>query len=169
MYYTYTDGTIDVANLDGSAQTVFKSGLNGLFDVEIGPANAKLYWIQDTTGPQGLLRRANLDGTGGINDLLASGTNRFSNGIDFDPVDQKLYYSVQNVNGSVNTPLGLGRVNADGTGNQILLNDLDGINYIEVVHLPQQAAAVPEPASLALACVGLLGMLGYRWGRKPAV
>src|SRR5262249_10814352 len=127
MFYTYSDGTlavsgIDVANLDGTGQAVLKSGLPGLFDVEIDAAGGKLYWNQDTTGPQGLLRRANFDGTGSIDDLLASGANRFSNGIDFDPVDQKLYYSVQHVNGNVITPLGLGRVNADGTGNQILLN-----------------------------------------------
>ncbi len=169
MYYTFTDGTIDVANLDGTSPGVFKSGLSSLHDVEIDAAGGKLYWNQDTTGPQGLLRRTNLDGTGGIQDLLASGTNRFPDGINFDPVDQKLYYYLANVSGPVITPLGLGRVNADGTGNQIVLNDLDGINYIEVLHLPQEAAAVPEPGTLALAGAGLLSLLGYRWGRKPTV
>lgn len=163
LYYTFTDGTINVANLDGTGSTVFKSGLNGLFDVEIDPAGGKLYWSQDSPQPPGLLRRANLDGTGGIQDLLASGANRFSNGINFDPVDQRLYYSLQNTSGGVNTPLGLGRVNADGSGNQIILTD--GItNYIAVLHLAQQGAAVPEPATLALFGAVLAALLGVGVG-----
>ena len=158
LFYAVGD-IIGVSNLDGTGQTVLKTLPTGSspHDVEIDTAAMKLYWNQDSPGnvANRLLRSTNLDGTGTITDILAAGaSNRFPNGINFDSVNQALYYT-----SSSNTagPFGMFRVNPDGTGNRLIVNDGNGINYMEVLH----TSAVPEPGPLALMCLGAITVFGY--------
>jgi hypothetical protein len=48
-------------------------------------------------------------------------------------------------------------INADGSGFQHILTDLDAINYIRFV-----PASVPEPASLTLVVFGAVSLFVYR-------
>ena len=93
--------------------------------------------------------------SGAIN---SAGTNLLNNGINFDLANQKLYYALGSTSGN---PLGMFRINPDGTGNQFILNDGDGFNYIEVLN----PSAVPEPLSLVMLGTGILAVLGYVWHR----
>ncbi len=146
LYFTDNEQSFDaigVANLDGTNRSTLITLPTGSdpFDVEIDVANGKIYWNQYggvLNDPAfRLIRRANLDGTG-IEDLVSAGSNLFNNSIHFDTADQKIYYALASTSG---TPLGVYRANADGTGQESVLNDGDGFNYLEVLHTAAPNAA----------------------------
>jgi hypothetical protein len=170
LYWADEGNAIHVANLDGSGQSIFKTLPSGAFpfDVESDPANGKLYWDQYSPGNNAnrLIRSANLDGSGSIQDLVSASPNRFQNGFDFDTINQKLYYALQPESGG-GTNLGLYQANADGTGQQIVLSEsaagVGAFNYMEVLH------TIPEPGTMTLMVLSAIPLLGYRWLRSPSV
>jgi len=166
LYFAAGNG-IDIANLDGSGLSVFKSLTNGEspFDVHVDPIGGKLYWDQQSADfTQRTIRSANLDGTGPITDILSGSPGLINNGFAFDPVSGKLYYSLVS-NTSPFPVLGLYQANADGSGQRQVISGPVGpgaYNYIAVVR------PVPEPASVALMCVGVIATLAYRRDRPGA-
>jgi len=127
-----SENTIEVANENGSGRSIFRSVPESLpFDVEIDLVERRLYWNE-----YGHTRyvRANLDGTGVVDPVFAS-TNGGGNGIHFDQIGRKFYFSSGSTNES--SSIYLNRVNPDGSGFETVLTDLGRVNYITVVYPSQ--------------------------------
>jgi hypothetical protein len=87
--------------------------------------------------------------------------------VDFDDVDNFVlglndaaaYKSMFGISSSVGG-------DTDGDGDHDF-DDIDGFVTIVVAHMNAHAATVPEPSTLVLAAIGLLGAGGYRWRKRP--
>jgi hypothetical protein len=87
--------------------------------------------------------------------------------VDFDDVDNFVlglndaaaYKSMFGISSSVGG-------DTDGDGDHDF-DDIDGFVTIVVAHMNAHAATVPEPSTLVLAAIGLLGAGGYRCRKRP--
>src|SRR5581483_8587089 len=112
--------------------SVFKSLPTGAnpFDVEINPADGMLYWNE--TGNSNRIRRTRLDGSGAI-ETVASFSYNLTNGLAVDSRSGVIYYTTYTFE--------IRQINTDGTGASVLVPDLYGTNYLEVLHLPTSNTA----------------------------
>ncbi|MBX9585437.1 MAG: PEP-CTERM sorting domain-containing protein [Gemmataceae bacterium] len=153
--YWSEDDSIWVANLDGTGAAVSRALPAGSDpqEVEIDTRGGMLYWNE----PDGLLRRARLNGRGSIQNILSTAPNGNS-GLSVDPSSKTIFFTLTPPAGR---PPGLYQANLNGSGLGYVLNDADGINYVEGIRF--LTAVVPEPASFVLAGVGAAGAAAARW------
>ena len=169
--YWNEEGTIQVANYNGSGQQTLISSVGSSRSMAIDSAGHKLYW----TSSAGAIRRVNLDGTG-FEDLVFGLPDPL--GIALDPENDRMWWTdysegtiVQaTLDGSEMTtiltgldePLQLAYLPPDGIG--------DGKLYVvsdpEIISIPVPATSVWGAAGLAVLLV-LLSTLALR--RRAAI
>jgi GEVED domain/Domain of unknown function DUF11/Secretion system C-terminal sorting domain len=107
---------IHVANLDGSAQADFVTGLDDPVGVTIDPAGGKIYWTDSGTLK---VQRASLADGSGVEDVVTTEA-RFPAGIAVDGVGGKVYWADLDFSG----PTTLKRANLDGSSIEGVLSGL---------------------------------------------
>jgi hypothetical protein len=153
FFFTYGSSpaasSIKVANLDGSGVSTFKSLPSSAapFDVEMDTTTGRLYWNEYGANPNQMSRTL-IDGSGPVQSVFTL-TNRFRNGFYFDMLDQKFYYG-EVVNDPTNgqATLVFSRA-ADGSTEQLLFSEPEGLNYIELIR-PKASLAVDLYAGLSI-------------------
>ena len=190
MYFTDPgDGTIRSANLDGTGmQTIYTDLVYRPYRIALDVPSGQMYWTSNTASVLftiGKVQRATLAG-GSVADIVPVGS--YLRDLALDLVNNKIYWSnsgdnriqqanldgtgavniktgVQNVNGLAVDPIGsrlfysdyftdtIHRTNLDGSGDVTIVNTgliaTNGLDYV-----------VPEPATLGLAVIGGIAMLG---------
>jgi hypothetical protein len=89
--YDYWNENIHVANMDGSNQSVLIPGVWG-YAIQIDTKNNKLYFDDQTSGDEGELKVANLDGS---NIQTIDNTPTRIHGIAVDAAKSKLYWTAR--------------------------------------------------------------------------
>jgi hypothetical protein len=133
--YLTQAGQIAVANLDGTDAATFVTLAAGSqpFDIELDPLNNMLYWNEYAFGSfaNQAIRRTTAGSAGPVETIFqpANSAQGLANGMDFDPVDNVLYFAS---GGAASN--GLSRINPDGSNYQLVLTNSDGINYVSAAH-----------------------------------
>jgi DNA-binding beta-propeller fold protein YncE len=112
-FYEVNHENLYIANLDGTDTTRLITGVYG-YAIFVDGVNGKIYFDDQNSGTGGMLKRANLDGTG-IEDIDNAETRIY--GIDIDYDANKLYWSSRDL-GEIY------RANLDGTGKEVLKSGL---------------------------------------------
>lgn len=112
-FYDVNAENLYVANLDGTNPTVLIPGVYG-YVIFVDTVNDKIYFDDQNSGTAGMLKRADLDGTGIID---IDDTQSRIYGIDIDKDANKLYWSARDL-GEIY------RASLDGTGKEILKTGL---------------------------------------------
>ncbi len=131
-------GSIKRANLDGSNVEEVWTGLCGPAGIALDVDDGKVYWTEWGAAPglvsvsikcTGKVRRANLDGSGDITDLVEDLCGPAGIALDVD--DGKMYWSSGRAYASVQLATAVSckiqRANLDGSGIQTLLDENDGL------------------------------------------
>lgn len=177
--------TIDTAG-DPTVSTLLFGGLDK--PVAIDVVGSQIYWSEVSSS--GRIRRSDLDGSNAV--TLLTGSQSY----DFEVTDQYIYLSttfgeVKRANldgtGLVTLATGLGLANGiDVTDNaiyvsqyqfpsQIVRMDLDGGNLAQMYEAPADGSvvrgvavlvAVPEPSTIALSVLGLIGVAAVSRRRR---
>lgn len=110
----YSGGTISTANTDGSNFKTFRSGLESPMGMAIDYQEKQIYWTTNDA-----IERANLDDDNpNQKETFASGIANDPEGIAIDQENRRVYWSCYDG--------GLWRKNLDGTGETIIIPDVDG-------------------------------------------
>lgn len=110
----YSGGTISTANTDGSNFKTFRSGLESPMGMAIDYQEKQIYWTTNDA-----IERANLDDDNpNQKETFASGIANDPEGIAIDHENRRVYWSCYDG--------GLWRKNLDGTGETIIIPDVDG-------------------------------------------
>jgi hypothetical protein len=158
IYWTDAfDHMIMSANLDGTGQQVILRGLNEPSSIAVDPNSGKLYW----TDWNATIHVANLDGSDAQILLNAPAVLSYGNGdLALDVNDGKLFWEKDFWNAGVYQQIW--SVNLDGSNPQEVLGGFDFLGGIAVgpdpVSQPTIPAAIPEPATLGLAALGVLAL-----------
>ncbi len=150
MYWADTTDGIFMANLDGTNKVPVpisgSTDLGALQAIAVDPIAQKIYWTDQ--GGAGKLKRANLDGT--MSEDLVSGLSN-PREVEVDLANGKVYWT---------TAGKIERANLDGTGREDVVIGLV-FSYA--------LAITPEPSTITLAGMGLIGLLAYGWRRRRQV
>lgn len=110
----YSGGTISSANTDGSNFKTFRSGLENPMGIAIDYEENKIYWTTNDA-----IQRANLDDDSPTQkETFASGIANDPEGVAIDHENRRIYWSCYDG--------GLWRKNLNGTGETVLIPDVDG-------------------------------------------
>ncbi len=112
-FYEVNAENLYVANLDGTNAEILISGVYG-YAIFVDTVNHKLYFDDQNSGTNGMLKRANLDGSG-ITQIDDAETRIY--GIDIDYDNSKVYWSARDL-GEIY------RANLDGTSKEVLKTGL---------------------------------------------
>ena len=156
-------GSICRAELDGSnpAEVIVNTGMNEApWGIELDPVGEMLYWAQPTTEK---IFKASTDGSG-VAVLWETDEKPRPEQLHFDATGKRLYFT--DVGYIVEDPmyvenLAIRSINLDGGDEQEIVqltNDM-----VRGLSVPN---TVPEPSTLALAALGLLGLLLRAWWRR---
>jgi sugar lactone lactonase YvrE len=114
LYWSAWD-SVGVAGLDGSASTVLYSGLGDPRSIAVDPTNGHLFWAEAASRR---IQRANLDGSGGLTDIVTTGVS-LPSGLAVDVTAGFLYWTDPGTGNISRTAL-------DGTGLTVLLTGAPG-------------------------------------------
>lgn len=134
IYYATHNGRIKSAGLDGSTISDFAILASSAdeFDVEFDSSLNRVYWNEYARASVSnqKIRWQSADTASGIQTVLAPPPNGLNNGMHFDGVDQKVYFSAHE------NPARIQRCNADGSGFETVVPATNAlvVNYVEVVH-----------------------------------
>ncbi len=143
-------GSIQRSNLDGTDRETLLTGVDESTGLAIDAIQGKMYWTEATTHR---IQSANLDGTS-VTDVLTGIVEPTQ--IDLNLSEGKIYWTTGGGPG-VNAIL---RANLDGSGVETLVSG---------VGAPFGIAVTPEPSSVVLAALGLVGLVAwFRRQLRPA-
>lgn len=137
MLYWVGGNQLNRAAIDGTEYKVLVPDLDAPDGLTLDLVNNVVYWTNMSRGPNGSLQRARLDGSPvveGEKYLVAPGRFETGKEIEFDPVDDKLYW-------------------ADRDGKHILRSNHDGSELESVLHtFVNNGAVIPleNPVGVAL-------------------
>jgi hypothetical protein len=148
LYWTDQTGEVVRSQYDGSSQVVLlKLGTylgSGAVGLDLDLSAGKMYLA---VANQHVIDRANLDGTG-LETLLSTSERPFG----MELFNGRMYWA--DLDGGR-----LRSANVDGSGLTTILSGLSQPRQVSIM-------AVPEPSTLVLFGIGVVGLLRYGWRRK---
>jgi sugar lactone lactonase YvrE len=154
---------INRANLDGTNISVIAPDVAG--GLAFDAATGKLFW---SAFPGGAIVSADPDGSDRATQFNVAGSLPIALAIDNSVLGDANFDRLVNATDLAalqgNFGSGVKRSQGDFTGDHKV--DLNDFGVYKNAVTPAGAAAVPEPSTLGLAALGLLGLLGFAKGRR---